>query len=213
MNLSSKYNYYEVLEINQQAAQHEVSTAYDRAKSTYSTENPALYTIFSDAEAREWLTLIEEAYSVLGNKALRSIYDERMAASVTGNLGREELRYDSLLHASKQVFPEPQKKQPVVASPKKISAEMEEKIKSTTEWTGALLKEVREYKGFSLEKLSEITKVTSFYLNSVEKEDPKNLPAQVFVRGYVVQIAKTLGLDQKIVADSYMKRFKANIGN
>jgi cytoskeletal protein RodZ len=38
--------------------------------------------------------------------------------------------------------------------------------------------------------------------------DLANLPAQVFIRGYVVQISKLLGLDEKRVADSYMKLLK-----
>jgi cytoskeletal protein RodZ len=40
--------------------------------------------------------------------------------------------------------------------------------------------------------------------------DPQNLPAPVFIRGYVVQMSKMLGLDEKKVADSYMKVLKAN---
>ena len=42
--------------------------------------------------------------------------------------------------------------------------------------------------------------------------EPGNLPAVVFVRGYVVQIAKAMGLDDKKVADSYMKNFKIALG-
>jgi cytoskeletal protein RodZ len=44
-------------------------------------------------------------------------------------------------------------------------------------------------------------------LNAVENEDKKNLPAPVFVRGYITQIAKVLGIDGKKAADSYMVNF------
>ncbi|HRO66461.1 MAG TPA: DnaJ domain-containing protein, partial [Pseudobdellovibrionaceae bacterium] len=88
-----RYNYYEILELPANAAQHEITTAYERARTTYSGENPAIYTIFSEPEARELLTIIEEAYSVLGNKTLRNIYDQRLFA---GQTGAQELSYQSL---------------------------------------------------------------------------------------------------------------------
>ena len=59
-------NYYEILELSTNAAQHEITTAYDRARKTYSGDNPAIYTIFSEKEARDLLKLIDEAYAVLG---------------------------------------------------------------------------------------------------------------------------------------------------
>ena len=57
-----RYNYYEILELNTNAAQHEISTAYERAKTTYSGDNPAIYTIFSENEARDLMNLIDEAF-------------------------------------------------------------------------------------------------------------------------------------------------------
>jgi len=72
-------NYYEVLEVPEDAPSHEVHKAYTRAKATYSSENPALYSMFSPEEARELLRLIEEAYTVLGNPSLRKAYDEARA--------------------------------------------------------------------------------------------------------------------------------------
>ena len=60
--------------------------------------------------------------------------------------------------------------------------------------------------------MSEITKINSYYVTAIESMDPGNLPVVVFVRGYVVQIAKALGLDEKKVADSYMTHFKNKLG-
>ncbi|HRO66442.1 MAG TPA: helix-turn-helix transcriptional regulator, partial [Pseudobdellovibrionaceae bacterium] len=70
-------------------------------------------------------------------------------------------------------------------------------------------KKVREYKKISTERMSEINKIHSYYLVAIENMDPSNLPAPVFVRGYVVQMAKLLNLNDKLIADSYMKAFKA----
>jgi curved DNA-binding protein CbpA len=198
-----KHNYYEVLELPTNAAQHEVTTAYDRAKRTYSGENPAIYTVFTDSEARELLSLIEEAYSVLGNKTLRSIYDQRL---LSNQFSLDDLSYSSILGASKQYYPEPkpEMRKPVYQK----NPEFEKEIQNQVSWNGEFIKRVREYKGLSIERISEKTKINPYYITSIEKMDVSGLPASVFVRGYVSQIAKELGLNEKSVADSYINLFK-----
>ncbi|WP_415061711.1 helix-turn-helix domain-containing protein [Bdellovibrio sp.] len=207
MQATSRYNYYEILELTANAPQHEVTAAYERARSTYSGENPAIYTIFSEQEARELLVLIEEAYQVLGNKILRNIYDQRL---LSGNASLNDLTYSSIVEASKQVFPE-QRAEKTITSYKKNDS-FEKEIAAQDNWDGSFLKKVREYKQLTSQKISEITKINSYYVTAIENMDPENLPAVVFVRGYVVQIAKALGLDDKKVADSYMKNFKSGLG-
>lgn len=205
MNVGSRNNYYDILELNANSAQHEVTKAYERAKATYSGDNPAIYTIFSEQEARELLVLIEEAYSILGNKNLRSVYDQRL---LSGRFQLEDLSYDAIITASKQSFPEP-KTEEKKADYKKNDA-FEKEIAAREEWGGDFLAKVREYKQITTQKMSEITKINHYYIKSIEKMDPQSLPAPVFIRGYVVQMAKLLGLDEKRVADSYMKVLKAN---
>ncbi|XGC80764.1 helix-turn-helix domain-containing protein [Bdellovibrio bacteriovorus] len=207
MQATTRYNYYEILELPANAPQHEVTVAYDRARSTYSGDNPAIYTIFSEHEARELLVLIEEAYQVLGNKILRNIYDQRLR---NGLSSLNDLTYASILEASKQMYPEPKTDKSVPAYKKDEAFEKE--IAAQTNWDGALLKKVREYKNLTVQKVSEITKINPYYVTAIEGMDAGNLPAVVFVRGYVVQIAKALGLDDKKVADSYMKNFKNGLG-
>lgn len=207
MQASSRYNYYEILEVPSNAPQHEVTAAYDRARLTYSGDNPAIYTIFSEHEARELLHLIEEAYQVLGNKILRNIYDQRL---MSGQSPQSDLSYQSILEASKLVYPEPKAEK--VAAVFKKDEEFEKEISQQKNWDGTFLKKVREYKNLSVKQISETTKINSYYVTAIEEMEPSNLPAQVFVRGYVVQMAKSLGLDDKTVADSYMKNFR-NIEN
>ena len=77
-----------------------------------------------------------------------------------------------------------------------------------TEWSGDFLKQVREYKKIGLDRISEITKISGFYINAIEKMESQNLPALVYVRGYVGQLCRVLGLEEKKVCDSYMKLYK-----
>lgn len=204
VNSTTRSNYYEILELPSNAPQHEVTAAYDRARSTYAGDNPAIYTIFSEQEARELLVMIEEAYQVLGNKILRNIYDQRL---LSGRSSLNDLTYESILEASKQAFPETKAESKAEFFQKNEAFERE--IKNQENWTGDFLKKVREYKNISHQKLSETTKINSFYIQAIENMNTENLPAVVFVRGYVVQIAKALGLDEKFVADSYMKNYKS----
>lgn len=207
MQATARYNYYEILELKAGAPQHEVTTAYERARHTYSGENPAIYTIFSEQEARELLVMIEEAYQILGNKILRNIYDQRL---LSGRASLNDLSYNSIVEASKQLFPETKVEKKEAAYKKDPAFEKE--IAAQDDWTGEFLKKVREYKQISVERMSEITKINSWYVTAIERTEPGNLPAIVFVRGYVIQIARALNLDDKKVADSYMKHFKNALG-
>ena len=79
MSQREQTNYYEILEIAPDAMATEIHKAYQRARQTYSADNPALYSMFSPDEARELLRLIDEAYNVLGNQATRKTYDETLS--------------------------------------------------------------------------------------------------------------------------------------
>ncbi len=83
---------------------------------------------------------------------------------------------------------------------------------ASTAWDGPLLKQVREYKNVTIERLSQFTKINPFYILAVEKMEPSELPAPVFVRGYIVQIARALGLNEDVVASQYMKTFQRVCG-
>lgn len=209
MEMNTRFNYYDILELSPQCSQNDITDAYKKAKATYSGHNPALYTIFSEDEAREYLRLVEESYSVLGNRSLRALYDEKL---VKGVREEKQVAYDSLLQESRinKSF-----QMPKISRFKpeyEVIPEFEEEIKRQTEWTGAFLKKVREYKKVSLEQLSDVTKITPFYLRAIESMQPENLPAPVFVRGYIVQVCRVLHLDDKRVADAYMRSFKENFG-
>jgi len=215
MTTEVKHNYYEVLEVQPSASQHDMTLAYEKAKRTYSPQNAALYSVFTEDEAKSLRSLIEEAYSVLGNQSYRNIYDRRLQSkSYSGS----DLSLESIKKASEELFSENSILEKVVPIHKitnlpdyEKNETLEGQIKMANEWSGDLLRKVREYKKYSLELLHEKTKVNPWYIAALERMEPENLPAPVFVRGYVLQMAKTLGLDEKQVADSYMKLYKQKV--
>ena len=69
-------NYYEVLEVPSSAKSEEIYQSYHRARSAYSTDSLALYSLMSQEECRNVLDLVEEAYSILSDPSKRKRYDE-----------------------------------------------------------------------------------------------------------------------------------------
>lgn len=204
MFLSQKYSYYEILEVPPGAPAHEVSAAYKKAKETYSGHDPAIYTIFTEQEARELSNMIEEAYSVLGNRQLRIRYDKKV--STRSYKDESELSFEALTKENQndQLTTPPAPAQPSFVS----DVELEKQFQERTEWDGDALKQVREYKQMSFKDLYAVTKVNPYYIKSIETMNPAELPAEVFVRGYVHQVSKALGLNDKLVTESYMKNYR-----
>lgn len=215
MSTDSKNNYYEILEVSSSAPQHEITVAYEKAKRTYSAQNAALYSVFTEEEAQALRDLIEEAYSVLSNQNYRNIYEKRL---VSKSYSASDLSLEAVKKASNELFNENSllNQQPAESVSQELpnyekDQNLETEIQSCDQWNGDFLRKVREYKKYSLELLHEKTKVNPWYLAALEKMEPENLPAPVFVRGYVTQFAKTLGLDEKQVAESYMKIYKSKL--
>jgi len=273
-------NYYEILEIGADAPPQDVHRAYQQAKATYSSDNPALYSMFSPDEARELLRLIEEAYTVLGNPGLRRSYDEARSngvatpvialtkvinpnhsapppivivnhqapqpppppaqknpmnsyAAANSNYTSQNSTNQQMTRAAHQALPDFANpilgtgafSQPVSSkhtlppgtgrtqlSTYKIDESFEGELDSTDNWDGGFLQRARLYKNISIDRLSEATRISRPYLMAIETNDFKSLPAAVFVRGFVVQVARVLGLNDAKIATSYMKMFKAGGG-
>jgi cytoskeletal protein RodZ len=70
---------------------------------------------------------------------------------------------------------------------------------------GAALRATRESLGFSLDEISEATRVRVRHLEAIESSDVTELPSRPFAIGYVHAYAKALGLD----ADAATARYRA----
>ena len=86
--------------------------------------------------------------------------------------------------------------------------DLEDKITQETEWKGSFLQEIREKNKLSIEELSEHTKISKTYLRAIEEENFDKLPAAVYLRGFVIQIAKKLNLPYEKVAAAYIARYR-----
>jgi len=213
--MSQKFDdqtYYELLEVAPDAAEHEIHKAYQRAKRTYSPDSPALHTMFTPDEAGELTKLIEEAYAVLSNRAARRDYDNRLlgqsaptaaAVGASHHVARTETmsRPQPARFASAKV---PDGFGRTKHSAYEIDEDFEAEICQKESVDGEFLQRIRSYKQVALEALSREIRVSRAYLMAIERNDYEALPAEVFVRGFIVQYAKALGLEPEKTAKSYM---------
>jgi len=228
MVLDSK-NYYEILEIQTDASQDEISREYTRAKNAYSTESLALYSLMTLEECEQILELIEEAYSVLSDPQKRRLYNKARGLSELPEFSKYETsssyKKDSYGssgndHAFNINSDEPRTRSSdkkditkIVATKKfaleyPVNQEFEQEIEQTTIFTGEFLRKIREYKQVDIDRMSDMTKVSKTYLKNIEDDNYEHLPVMVYVRGFVFQYAKCLKLNPELVASSYINHLK-----
>lgn len=70
---------------------------------------------------------------------------------------------------------------------------------------GEYLKQAREKKGFSLERLASQTRIPERHLHALESDDFGNLPAKVFAKGFVRSYAKALGLNEEEALQRFLQ--------
>ncbi len=78
---------------------------------------------------------------------------------------------------------------------------------------GAFLRHHRLVSGLTLDQVSVETKVRPNLLDSIEKEEWSKLPAPVFVRGFVLQVARLLRMDEpEQLAAAYVQKMRIERG-
>jgi hypothetical protein len=203
--------YYEILEVSPEAGPGDIYNAYQRARSTYSPSSPALYTMFTPEEAQELMALIEEAYQTLSHQARRREYDTKL-----GLIDPKKKVEDpwvgpvKVVHRSKEELPKGFAR--TKFSVYEVKPEFEAEYSSVEECDGSLLQKIRLYKGVTLDQMSEEIRVIKSTLVALEANDLEVLPVAVFIRGFVVQYARALNLDERKITDAYMKFFKVKKG-
>lgn len=121
------------------------------------------------------------------------------------------LRVVQTREESATVLAMPQASASVSAAPSSPATGDVDQMVDSLGYGGPLLRAVRERQGISLQQMSENTRISARYLEAVEREDFAALPpAAAFVRGYVREMARLLGLDVDRVVTGYMRRFTSD---
>jgi flagellar biosynthesis protein FlhG len=202
----SEQNHYEILEISNDATADDIERAFRMAQSTYADDSLAGYSVFGEGEASAIRERVEIAYRVLSDAEARLAYDAELdgipalpAAEVeSGDEGFEPVGALEEVAISLE---------PSSVNEMEVLEALEEE---GGEFDGARLRRSRLRAGIELEEISGITKINPTYLRFIEEDRYAELPAPVYVRGFVRAYADCVGLDSANVAASYMKQFEAD---
>lgn len=233
-------NFYEILEVSFSCTQEDIQQAYNRAKSAYTGNSLALYSLMTEAECKEILALIDQAYTVLGDPVRRAEYDKAKGINQKqiqenensfnqfdrARLNTANTPGDSLENLAQQIKTNEEERDFKISkreadiskvtalSRYKLDYEIDEvielEIEQAEEFSGEFLQKVREYKGVNIPRMADMTKISKTHIKNIEAENFEGLPAEVYVRGFVYQYAKVLKLNPDIVTASYLGRIRAN---
>ena len=205
MKPPAEQDHYEALDVSTSATREEIERAYHLAKSTYADDSLAGYSVFQEGELPLLRERLEQAYRTLSDPDARRAYDDEISRPAA------RLRAEPLDEARPEVEARPQAIAPIVLPPPLMfqpELDEEEGEEEGGEFDGARLARVRERRGIELDEVAGVTKVNPSYLRFIEEERFDDLPAAVYVRGFVKCYARCLGLDPDRVARSYMRRYE-----
>ncbi len=204
MKSIDELDHYDLLEIRPTANQAEIERAYATAQQVYAEGSLALYSVFDGIDGAAIRARLDEAYRVLTDPEAREAYDR-------------EGHFEAAPKPDESPAPSaPATSPPIVDAP--TSSEEQRSFEELAgefdpleeepgaDFDGSRLRRTRLFRGYEIEQISDVTKVSGSHLRNIEEENFADLPADVYVRGFVTAYAKTIGLDPELVVPSYMAR-------
>jgi flagellar biosynthesis protein FlhG len=186
-------DHYEVLEIPRGTPRVGIERAYQIAMATYADDSLAGYSVFESGDAATMRERIETAYRALSDSDARGAYDTNLQTDSGAPLA-------GVVESSPALAP-----QEAASEIEPIEAFDED----SDAYDGARLRRSRLRIGLEIRDVAKVTKVNPTYLRLLEDERFEELPARVYVRGFLMAFAGCLGLDPNAVAISYLERFDA----
>lgn len=181
-------DYYELLGLTPRATLEQIERAYAFYLSMYAEGALATYTLLEPEEEAETRQRLQVAYEALSDPERRHAYD------VERGYARPD---EPLLPFPRLAEPPPQ------PGPHALPTRLPEPV------TGDALRRFREARGVSLKQISEASKVGVRYLEYIEAERRDFLPAPVYLRGFLQEYARAVGLEPRATADAYLARLSS----
>jgi len=183
--------HYDLLAIDRGASDEEIRRAYRKTREVYATESVCLAGLMTDEEVSSIVARVEEARDVLLDPSRRRPYDLSIAPVGVFSMAT---RFDDEPDATE------------TAAPSRMPD-----ITPDTEFTGPILKAVREARNVDLRDVAARTKISLPYLRALEEDDFGALPQSVYTRGFVIEYAKFLRLDVDQVVRTWFRRYRRSL--
>lgn len=195
-------SHYELLEVPPTASFEDIRRANRRIRDIYGAESIATSGLYDPASLEAVHRRLDLAYTTLMDAAKRKEYDLELfpdgvpmpIAPPPGAPGSGPAiparvpKADDSVSLVRPAMPE---------------------LSPQTEFTGPLLRQIREAVGVELREIAERSKIGMAYLQALEAELWAKLPAPVYVRGFLAEYARALGLDVERVKQTYLARYRA----
>jgi flagellar biosynthesis protein FlhG len=183
--------HYAILGTTRASSDEEIRRAYKRQREIYATGSVAAPSLLEATELGGAQRRLDEAYDTLLDPIRRRAYD--LSTFATPEPDPSHLRPPKRALAAEQLM---------------LQAELSREIGPDTIFTGPLLRKVRESQGVELTEICSRTKISRSHLVALEEETYDSLPAIVYVRGFVTELAKYLRLDPAQVQRTYLRRMR-----
>ena len=136
------------------------------------------------------------------------------AESAAGVVGAESMAWSGLgaseLTGSSKPLPSARSKRfAAYVEKENIQEEMLTVLNERQESSGRILVKLREIAGVSHEGVQETTKISLQYIIGLENDDFKNLPAIVYVKGFLKSYLEFLGIEKQ--AEAYVNEYLENL--
>lgn len=185
-------NLYDIMGTHRGATDEEVRRAHKRQREIFQPNSLSLTSLLTERQLVTERAQIDEAQDTLLDPLRRRAYDVSMFPESDEAAPQQDPSQNEALEAEREMLRE----------------ELRREISAETEFSGGLLRKVRESLGIELEEIATRTKISPSYLKAIEHEDFKSLPALVYTRGFVQQVAKHLKLDPTQVSRTYLRRMR-----
>jgi len=182
---------YDMLMTHPAAGDEELRKAYKRQREIFQAGSLPLCSLMSEQALSVERGRIEEAHDTLLDPVKRRAYDVST--------------FPERQHTKSA--PDPERNAALDVERAMLREELAHEIGPNTSFTGSLLRKVRQSQGVELDAIARYTKISRVQLHAIEEEQFGDLPAFVYLRGFVQEIAKFLKLDPTQVARSYLRRY------
>jgi DnaJ-class molecular chaperone len=202
-------SYYDLLEVAPSATRSEIADAYQRAQAAFAPDSLATYMLFTPEEAQVVSARLEDAFRVLSDANERARYDRRLGWS-TPVAGRPvSADVESALDTETGVgggeaagVTDEDGDPPTTRATQRV----DDILAAAPHCDGPTLQRLREARDLTLGDINLTTKISLSNLRLIEADDLDALPAPVYLRGYLRQIAEHLRIDSDWVISGYMTR-------
>jgi flagellar biosynthesis protein FlhG len=193
-------SHYATLGLDPRASREQVEKAYRFHLEMYGEGALATYSLLAAEDVRAARARVASAYEVLSDPMRRREYDLSLGVAAPSGL----LPFPSSLPVAIRAIPPPH------AGSTRPSEEPPLPLPAPPSlpdlMTGADLKKIREARGVSLRGIALVTKIGVRFLEYIEEDRLGLLPAPVYLRGFLMEYGRALGLDPLRTAEAYMAR-------